>query len=340
MSEQERRFADTLTSDPVSRRRFLQRAAAGAGLLGAAPLLAASPAFAEGVTRVGFDHPYNTVPLWATIMKLAQVAADNAGVELLVAVDDAKIDKQLANLQNWIAQGVPAFTVFPLEITSFEPVARSALDAGLVWVTYAGEMQNQSGAILLNNKGSGLRLGEAAGNWAKANLSAPPKVVLLEFREAGTIGIERCDGMIEGLKQLVPDAEVVATQSANDPATALSILSSILNTRDDINMVLCFNDDGATGAYRAFLNAGYDSNDPRVFIGGQDGAKEAMTLVQQGTMLRATSALRISELARICVEHPIAIANGTATETVINLPIEALTHADQDKLTAYLSDLG
>lgn len=330
-------------SGGVSRRRFLQNGAAatGLGLAGGNALTAAlTPAFAQQIARVGFDHPYNTVPLWATIMKLAEQAAEKAGVELLIAVDDAKIDKQLANLQNWIAQKVPAFTVFPLEVKSFEPVAKSAIDAGLVWVTYAGTMENQSGAILLNNKGSGLALGQAAGTWAKANLTAPPKVVLLEFREAGTIGIERCDGMIEGLKALVPDAEVVATQSANDPATALGIVSSVLTTRNDINMVLCFNDDGATGAFRAFLNAGYDRNDPRVFIGGQDGAKEAMTLIKEGTMLRATAALRMSELARICVEHPLAIANKTAAEAVINLPIEALTFADQDKIAAYLADLG
>jgi ribose transport system substrate-binding protein len=104
-------------------------------------------------------------------------------------------------------------------------------------------------------------------------------------------------------------------------------------------MVLCFNDDGATGAYRAFVNAGYAANDPKVFIGGQDGAKEAMTLVKKGTMLRATSALRISELARLCFEHPIAIAKGTAKNPILQLPIECLTNADQDKLTAYLSDL-
>jgi hypothetical protein len=65
-----------------------------------------------------------------------------------------------------------------------------------------------------------------------------------------------------------------------------------------------------------------------------------MTLVKEGTMLRGTSALRISELARICLEHPLAIANGTATEKVIQLPIECLTHSDQDKLDAYLADLG
>jgi ribose transport system substrate-binding protein len=325
-----------------TRRHFLR----GSALAGSAALytglLPAARALAQAgsITRVGFDHPYNIVPLWQTIMDHAQIAADEIGVELLVAVDDARLEKQLANLQGWIAQKVPAFTVFPLEINSLEPVAKSARDAGLTWITYAGEMAHQSGAILLNNKESGLLLGRTAADWVEAKLEAPPKVVLIEYRESGTLGIERCDGMRDGLLERVPDAEIVATQTAADPATALTVISTILNARRDVNVVLCYNDDGATGAYRAFLNAGFEANDPNVFIGGQDGAKEAMTLIKEGTMLRATSALRISQLARICVEHPIAVANGTAAEPVLQMPLEALTVDDQDKLAAFLADLG
>jgi ABC-type sugar transport system substrate-binding protein len=205
----------------------------GVGALGGTSVLA------NATTRIGFDHPYNIVPLWSTIMDHAKVAASELSAELLIAVDDARLDKQLANLQGWIAQGVPAMTVFPLEITALEPVAKSALDAGLVWVTYAGEMENQSGAILLNNRESGMQVGRAAGEWFKANHTGVAKAVLIEFREAGTIGIERSDGMREGLHEVLPDAEIVATQSAADPATALNVMSSILTSRDDINIVLC-----------------------------------------------------------------------------------------------------
>lgn len=332
-----------------TRRSFLRYATTVAALGAAAPLLSAcgsapesAPPSASGgkkVDKVGFDHPFNTVPLWSTIMKFAEQSAKAAGAELLTAVDDAQLDKQLANLQGWIAQKVPAFTVLPMEVTSLEPVAKSALDAGLVWVTYAGEMENQSGSVLLNNKESGLQLGRQAGRWVTENHGGRANVVLLEYRESGTIGIERCDGMIEGLKQSAPDAEIVATQAASDPATGLQVMQSILSNRKDINVVLCYNDDGATGAYRAFVNAGFDKNDPSVFIGGQDGAKEALELIQQGSMLRCSSALRISELAKVCVEHPIALAAGTAGSPIVQMEIEALTAADTDKLAAYLSDL-
>ncbi|WP_281690585.1 sugar ABC transporter substrate-binding protein [Pseudonocardia thermophila] len=334
-------------TDPT-RRSFLRFATAAAALSAAAPLLTAcgsdggdAPNTAGGkkVTKVGFDHPFNTVPLWSTIMKFAEQSAESSGAELLVAVDDAQLDKQLANLQGWIAQKVPAFTVLPMEVTSLEPVAKSALDAGLVWVTYAGEMTNQSGSVLLNNRESGLKLGQRAGRWISEEHGGRAKVVLLEYRESGTIGIERCDGMIEGLKQSAPDAEIVATQSASDPATGLQVMQSILSNRKDVNVVLCYNDDGATGAYRAFLNAGFDKNDPNVFIGGQDGAKEALELVQQRTMLRCSSALRISELARTCVEHPIALATGTASSPIVQMQVEALTADEPDKLSAYLADL-
>src|SRR5690606_2524033 len=82
----------------------------GAGILSGGPGLAAASA------RVGFDHPYKIGPLWSTIMDHARKAAGEMGAELLIAVDDARLDKQLANLQGWIAQGVPGMTVFPLEI--------------------------------------------------------------------------------------------------------------------------------------------------------------------------------------------------------------------------------
>jgi ribose transport system substrate-binding protein len=333
-----------------SRRTLLRHAATLAAVGAGAPLLAAcgsessTPAAADGtggkkVDKLGFDHPFNTVPLWSTIMKFAKQAAQATGTELLTGVDDAQIDKQLATLQGWIAQKVPAMTVLPMEAKSLEPVAKSALDAGLTWVTYASDMQNQSGSVLLNNKESGLLLGRTAGRWVTEKLGGRANVVLLEFRESGSIGIERCDGMAEGIKQAAPGVEVIATQKASDPATGLQVMQSVLSSRKDVNVVLCYNDDGATGAYRAFLNAGFDKNDPKVFIGGQDGAKEALELVKQNTMLRCTSALRISELSKVCVEHPVALAKGTASNKVVQMPIEALTAADGDKLTTYLADL-
>jgi len=160
-------------SPGISRRGFLTRSSlvAAVGLIGGPSLLAACSATGSSSTAkagapnsamaksIGYDFPENSLPVYANLVKFAKERASATGHQLLLDADDGKTDKEIANVQAWIDEGLAAMVVFPLEPTSMEKMAKAAIAKGLVWVSYGGSMQNQSGAILLSPYESGQALG-------------------------------------------------------------------------------------------------------------------------------------------------------------------------------------
>ena len=104
--------------DGLDRRALLAAAGtASLGLVAAPGLLGAfskSVLAADKVTTMGFDHPYNFVTYVSDIQRWATVYAEAHGLKALFTSDNGKLDAQIANLETWIVQGVPAICCFPI----------------------------------------------------------------------------------------------------------------------------------------------------------------------------------------------------------------------------------
>ncbi|MDT5011805.1 MAG: ribose transport system substrate-binding protein [Mycobacterium sp.] len=338
-------------SEGVSRRSFLTRASlmTGLGLVGGPALLAACSATGSSSSSggskkpnaalaksVGYDFPENSLPVYANLVKFAKKRASQTGYKLVLSADDGKTDKEIANVQAWIDEGLGAMVVFPLEPTSMEKMAKAAIDKGLIWVSYGGSMQNQSGAILLNPYESGQALGKNAAAWAQQNLGGQGKAAFL-VNETIDLTRQRDKGVADAFTKLAPGVTVVAKQFANSQQSGLQAMDSILTAHPDINMVLTVNDDGAVGAYQSLLNRGRNPKDPKTYVGGQDGTQQAMQLIQKGGIFRATSAVRLKDIGDAIIDLPTKIAKKQAGNGIMNLPITVMT-ADSAQLTDFLAD--
>jgi ABC-type sugar transport system substrate-binding protein len=337
-------------SPGISRRGFLTRSSlvAAVGLIGGPSLLAACSATGSSSTAkagapnsamaksIGYDFPENSLPVYANLVKFAKERASATGHQLLLDADDGKTDKEIANVQAWIDEGLAAMVVFPLEPTSMEKMAKAAIAKGLVWVSYGGSMQNQSGAILLSPYESGQALGKDAAAWANKSLGGKGKAAFL-INETIDLTRQRDKGVADAFTKLAPGVQVVAKQFANSQQTGLQAMDSILTAHPDINVVLTVNDDGAVGAYQSLLNRGKDPKDPKIYVGGQDGTQQAMQLIQKGGIFRATSAVRLKDIGYAIIDLPMKIAAKQAGNGIMNLPITVIT-ADSPQLAGFLAD--
>jgi ribose transport system permease protein len=292
----------------------------------------------DAVTTMGFDHPYNFVTYVSDIQRWGTTYAQAHGLKALYTSDNGKLDAQIANLETWIAQGVPAICCFPIEPTAIERVAAKARSKGIVWVSYAAHLKNQDSSVVFGNTQSGQLLATAAANFINKVHGGKAEIIRLTLPDGGELGRERDKAVDETLAKLAPEAKVVASQKAIDAGTGLRIVASVLASHPNVKAVVGINDDGALGAYRAFLDRGHAPDDPEIFIGGQDGAQQALTLIKQGTMYRASSALAVRDLAAAVIQHPIDVANGGAKEDA-QVPVRLLTHDDTALLDEYIAQL-
>jgi ribose transport system permease protein len=328
--------------DLLHRRAFLASAGkASVGLAAAAGMFGrfAGPSSAAGkIATVGFDHPYSFVTYVSDIQRWGTVYAEAHGLKALYTSDNGKLDAQIANLETWISQGVPAIICFPIEPTAIERIAAKARAKGIVWVSYAAHIKNQDSSVVFGNTESGQLLATAAAEFINKVHGGEAEVIRLTLPDGGELGRERDKAVDETLAKLAPGAKVVASQKSIDAGSGLQITTSVLAAHPNVKVVVGINDDGALGAYRAFLDRGHAIDDPEIFIGGQDGAQQALALIKQGTMYRASSALAVRDLAAAVIQHPIDVANGGSKADAV-VPVKLLTHDDTALLDEYLDQL-
>ena len=328
----------------ASRRQFLalSGAALTAGALTAAGCSAPSSSqtaakpSASGATRltkIGLDYPFTQLPLYSTLVKLSTAGAKRHGISLLTTSDNANADTQATNLNTWVARKVPAIVSFPMVFEAAEPIAKAALDAGLIWVTYGGSLEHQSADIQFSFRKGGTLLGEAAAKWAEEHLGGKGKIAFLTDSTI-ELGRERTKGMIDAFTKLAPGVDVVAREQAIDPDTGLSKAKAILAKHPDLNLILGVTDAAAYGGFKALQQAGRAKDDAKTFVGGQDGAAPSLLAVKQGTFYRASAALAPMDVATAIVDVPRAVAAGQAKPSA-QVPIALVQHAD----TARIDDL-
>jgi ribose transport system substrate-binding protein len=326
----------------ASRRHFLALSAATA--LAAAGCSApentaasAKPARSGGtrLTKIGLDYPFTQLPLYSTLVKLSTAGAKRHGISLLTTSDNASADTQATNLNTWVAREVPAIVSFPMVFEAAEPIAKAALDAGLIWVTYGGSLQHQSADIRFSFREGGTLLGAAAAQWAQEHLGGKGKIAFLTDSTI-ELGRERTKGMIDAFTKAAPGVDVVAREQAIDPDTGLSKTKAILAKHPDLNLVLGVTDAAAYGGFKALQQAGRTKDDAKTFVGGQDGSAPSLLAVKQGTFYRASAALAPKDIAAAIVEVPRAVAAGKANPSA-QVPITLVQRADTARIDALLA---
>ncbi|MFF3378787.1 sugar ABC transporter substrate-binding protein [Streptomyces sp. NPDC002680] len=337
-------FADSA----ASRRQFLAwsgtalaLAAAGCSAPGsdtASSGQQAADSSSEPLTKIGLDYPFTQLPLYATLVKLSTAAAKKHGVSLLTTSDGSSADTQATNLNTWVARRTPAIVSFPMVFEATEQIAKAALDAGLIWVTYGGTLEHQSADIRFSFREGGTLLGEAAAKWALENLGGKGKVAFLTDSTI-ELGRERTKGMVDAFTKLAPGVDVVAEEQAIDPDTGLSKTKAILAKHPDLNVLLGVTDAAAYGGYKALEQTGRAKDDAKTFVGGQDGAAPSLLAIKAGTFYRASAALAPQDIANAIVDVPLAVAAGKA-DPGVEVPIALVGPRDTAKIDALLAQNG
>ena len=140
------------------------------------------------------------------------------------------------------------------------------------------------------------------------------------------VGIDNTSNMRrEGYQAACDEAGVTvldALSGQNTTDGATKTMEDLLNAYpDQIDIVLCHNDDTAIGAMNACKSAGVDD----MIIVGFDGNASAVDLILAGEMVKATVAQQPYEMGYQAVEAALKAIKGETVEEVINAPVTVVT---------------
>jgi inositol transport system substrate-binding protein len=284
-----------------------------------------------GVSMAQFDDNFLTV----LRNGMSDYAKTLNGVELQIEDAQNDVAKQQSQIQNFIAAGVSAIIVNPVDTDATAAMSKIAADAGipLVYVNRepvnvdslpdkqafvasnemeSGTLETQEVCKLLGGKGKAVvMMGELSNQAARMRTKDVHDV----------LATDACKGI-----------EIVEEQTANWSRTqGADLMTNWLSAGLEFDAVIANNDEMAIGAIQALKAAGRSMDS--VVIGGVDATQDALAAMAAGD-LDVTVFQNAAGQGQGSVDAALKLAKGEAVEKKVYIPFELVTKDNLDKYQA------
>jgi ribose transport system substrate-binding protein len=207
---------------------------------------------------------------WRQAMNDQIAAAAAAHPELEVVFADAAQNnaKQVADVENFLQQGIDLLIISPNEAAPLTDVVAKVCAAGVPVIVLDRKVNGDQFTMWIgaDNVEIGRRAGQYAANYCEEKSLAPCNVIEIRGLEGSTPAKERGDGFREGLADN-PDATIIAQQNADWlREKAIPVSQAMFQANPDVNVVYAHNDPMAEAAIISAQNAGLNLDD-MLFIG-------------------------------------------------------------------------
>ncbi|HEX9029578.1 MAG TPA: DeoR family transcriptional regulator, partial [Anaerolineales bacterium] len=185
------------------------------------------------------------------------------------------------------------------------------------------QLPNEVTVVAVDNYEAGLELGRWAGQYAQEKWAGKAAILDLTYYLANTQARSR--GFIDGIRQALPEAEVVLSldgQSRFD--TAYQLTRDALTVHPDLNIIFAINDIMAAGAVQACQDLSIDPEKLMVLPYGLEGNTFKDALVAGG-YCKAGLAMFPEIVGPACIEAAIAAFNHRPLPSQLITPHAVLT---------------
>ena len=257
---------------------------------------------------------------WGYVEAGCNAAAEALGVNVTVVGPGAEseIEQQVSMIEQQIGAGCDAIIVAPNDAGAAQGALASAIgNIPVLSVDTDVGIEGQTTFVGTSN----VDAAKEGGMWAAEQAGEGANAVIIYGQEGDNTSNMRRQGYEEACEQAgITVLNALSGQNTTDGAT--KTMEDLLNAYpDQIDIVLCHNDDTAIGAMNACKSAGIDD----MIIVGFDGNQSAVDLILDGEMVKATVAQQPYEMGYQAVEAALAAINGETVEEVINAPVTVVT---------------
>ena len=248
---------------------------------------------------------------------------DAAAAEYGVTIEyaDAQWDasKQLSQAEDFMVKGVNLIALCCVDSGSGEKIVKSAQESNipvLAFTNAIGSEETGEYAGLVSYVGQNeVNTGAVTGEIAKNLLGeAGGKAILIEGVPGTTPQINRKKGLEQALKG--SNIEIIYNQTSNwEKEQALKIVEDLIQKKMEFNVVICQDDNSATGAGQALKEAGMKEE---VKVIGLGGSKDGLQAVKDG-VIDGTTYMSAVEEGHLAIETSVKYLNGEKVEPVTEI---------------------
>ena len=251
--------------------------------------------------------------------KAMQEKAAEMGVMLIVNDAQRSAERQVQQVESFIAQRVDAIILNPCESEASSPAVDKALAAGIPIVNVNSETRSQPTAFVGSRDEESARI---AMDYIASRLHGKGNVVMMHGFMGQAAQLKRDQGAREALTKN-PGLKLLADQTAEwDRAKAMTLMENWIQSQgDQINAVFAQNDEMGMGALIALEQA---KRKNKVIVASVDAIADALQAVKEGR-LDATVFQDAQGQGRGAVETAVHLVNHEPCEKEVFLPFQLVT---------------
>jgi ABC-type sugar transport system substrate-binding protein len=235
--------------------------------------------FAQKQIVIGMTVPGLQFPFFVTMTQEAQAQAAKLGIKLIVNDAQNSSDKQMAAVENFVAQKVDGILISPLTEDSLVPAIEDAVKAGIPVATV--DRKANTDKVLIHVGADNVEGGRAAARFIIEKLGNKGTVIELEGTPGASSAVDRKKGFDEVIK--ASNVKLLVSQSADfTRSTAQTVMENLIQVYPKFDAVFGANDEMIIGAIEAMAGAGIDPAS-KVTI-GFDATTDAFTYIKEGKL--------------------------------------------------------
>ncbi len=271
--------------------------------------------------RIGATYMTMNNPFYSVIDEELRLVIESRGDILLTRDPALSQDKQNAQIQDLLEEGIDLLVLNPVNFQEITPMLERVKAAGVPVVVVDSQVSDPSlvaCTIASDNYRAGVLCAEhLIGSRPDANIA------LLEHHTAQS-AVDRINGFCDTIEQY--DGYHVVAQGNCDGQLelAMPVMRDMLENHEDINVVMALNDPSALGAMAAMKELDMLSG---TSVYGVDGAPEAKTMIMEGAMT-ATIAQFPIRIGQQTAQIVYQILSGEAHKDEITVPVELVTSSN------------
>lgn len=273
----------------------------------------------------GFTTITNSNEFMVKLQKGIEDKCAELGIEVICNDPDMDANKQISQVESFIAQGVDAIIMDPCDADASSPAVTKAQEAGIPIIN-VNSVTTAAPDVFVGSRDE--ESSELAIGYIAEQLGGKGNVCMIHGNPGQSAEIKRSEGAYTVLEQN-PDLKLLAEDTAHwsrEEAMALTE-NWIQSYGDQINAIFSQNDEMVMGALKAAENNNVKEN---MIIVGVDAIPDALQAVKDGR-LDATVFQDAYGQAQMAVEVAYKLVKGEEVEAETYVPFQLVTIDNVDE---------
>lgn len=263
---------------------------------------------AKKPAKVGYLTNYAFHIWYQIIIEILNRRGAQYGIDITVVDAGLSVENQIAQAREMVEK-VDALILTPANTSGLEEILKIAADAGKPVLVEANPVEGMATMVAICDYDAGYDLGVWVGNNVKNSDGSPLRIL-----DVGLPWLRPCllrsEGFAEGVKSVQPDAVVVASINGEaTPSIAQRIAAETLREKGDVDVIFAMDDETAQGAFKGYLEAGFDAETVTLAGFGLSGENEKDWMMKREA-LKVSSAMFPEYVGLKCMDGIVKLFDG------------------------------